>query len=61
MYEKFEALLKRDKVTAYTVSRATRIGPSTFSDWKRGRYTPKLDKLQKIAEYFGVPIEYFIS
>ena len=61
MYEKFEALLKRDKVTAYKVGKATRIGPSTFSDWKQGRYTPKLDKLQKIAEYFGVSIEYFIS
>lgn len=59
MYEKFQALLLQKDVKPYAVSKATGIGASTFSDWKTGRSIPKLDKLQKIADYFGVPVEYF--
>ena len=39
------------------VARETGIPQSTLSDWKAGRYTPKLDKIKRIADYFGVPIE----
>lgn len=38
--------------------RATGITKSTFSSWKSGKYTPKNEKLQKIADYFGVSLEY---
>lgn len=58
-YEKFEKLLDERNVTAYQVSKATGIYTSTFSDWKSGRSKPKMEKLQKIADYFGVPVSYF--
>ena len=58
-YELFKSLLKSNKVTAAAVSRATGIATSTFSEWKNGKYTPKPDKLQKIADYFNVPLTYF--
>lgn len=61
MYEKFEALLKSRNVTASEVANATGIGRSTFSDWKSGRSKPGVEKLAKLAEYFGVQIEYFIK
>lgn len=61
MYEKFQKLLDEKKVTTYRVSQDTGIPTSTFSDWKNGRYTPKIDKLMKLADYFGVPIEYFLK
>ena len=57
MYEIFAKLLEERGVTAYKVSKATGIAGSTFSDWKSGRSVPKIDKLQKIATYFGVGIE----
>ena len=60
MYQKFEELLKKNCTTAYRVSKETGICQSTLSYWKQGVITPKLDKLQKIAEYFGVPITYFL-
>jgi len=41
------------------VARETGIDKSTFANWKSGRYTPKADKLQLIAEYFDVPMSYF--
>lgn len=57
MYETFEKLLKEHNVTAYQVCNETGISRSTISDWKAGRYTPKVDKMQKIATYFDVPLE----
>ena len=59
MYEKFNTLLKKRNISAYKVAKDTGITQSTFSEWKKGTYTPKLDKLNKIASYFDIPVEYF--
>lgn len=59
MYAKFEELLVKNDVTAYRVSKETGISTATLTDWKKGRSTPKADKLQKIADYFGVTVDYF--
>lgn len=61
MYEIFEKLLNEYGVTAYKVCKATGITTATISNWKAGRYTPKQEKMQKIAEYFGVSIEYLMT
>jgi len=39
------------------VSKATGISTATLSEWKKGRYQPKLDKLAKIAKFLNVNIE----
>ena len=56
-YVNFEQLLSIKGTTTYKVAKETGISNSTFSDWKNGRSTPKLDKMQKIAAYFDVPLE----
>ncbi|WP_320990847.1 helix-turn-helix transcriptional regulator [Hungatella sp.] len=61
MYEKFERLCKEKGITPYKVSRDTGIATATLSDWKSGRSKPKVDKLKILADYFGVPIEYFLE
>ena len=61
MYEIFVELMRKKNVKAAEVSRATGIPYSAFSDWKAGRYAPKADKLQKIADYFGVSVEYLMT
>ena len=61
MYKKYEELCNERGVTTYQVSKETGIAQSTFSDWKSGRSKPKVDKLLKIANYFGVPVEDLIS
>ncbi|MCO7122060.1 helix-turn-helix domain-containing protein [Ihubacter massiliensis] len=61
MYIKFEALLNERGVTAYRVAVDTGIPQSTLSDWKNGRSAPKVDKLKLLADYFSVPIEYFLD
>ncbi|WP_143322526.1 helix-turn-helix transcriptional regulator [Clostridium sp. HBUAS56010] len=61
MYEIFEKLLLRYGVTAYKVAKATGISQTTLSDWKRGRSTPKSDNMRKIADYFGITLDYLMS
>ena len=61
MYEVFERLLAKHGITAYKVAKATGITTATLSSWKKGRYAPKQEKLQKIADYFGVTIEYLMT
>ena len=61
MYKKFQALLDKSGKTAYQVSRDTGISTATLSNWKSGNYTPKVDKLKKLADYFKVPIDYFLE
>lgn len=61
MYEIFDNLCAINGVTAYRVGKETGIATSTFTDWKKGKSTPKQDKLIKIADYFGVSLEYLMT
>ena len=61
MYEIFQKLLNEKGVKTSDVARATGISNMTFSDWKRGKCVPNIDKLQKIADYFGVTVEYIMT
>lgn len=61
LYEKFEQLLQEKGVTAYSVSKETGVATSTLTEWKKGTYTPKVDKLMLIAAFFNVPVDYFLN
>ena len=61
MYEIFEQLLQRYGITAYKVSKETGVTQSTLSDWKRGRSTPKTENMNKLADYFGITVDYLMT
>lgn len=61
MYETFEKLLAERNISTYKVAKDTGLTQAMFSDWKHGKSKPKVDKLQKIAAYFNVPLETFIG
>ena len=61
MYEIFEQLLKKRKITPYRVSKETGVPQSTLSDWKRDRSIPKeggiinnipSNKIEEMAKLF---------
>ena len=58
MYEIYCKLRDQKGVKDADVAKNTGITKSTFTDWKNGRSSPKADKLEKIANYFGVSIDY---
>lgn len=61
MYSIFEDLLQKHGISTYKVSKDTGIAQSVFSSWKNGISTPKQDKMQIIADYFNVSIEYLTT
>ncbi len=61
MYAKYVTLRDEKGVTDYRVAQDTGITKSTFTDWKNGRSEPKIDKLKKLADYFGVSIDCFLE
>ena len=61
MYEVFARLLDERHLKAADVCRGTGLPSSLFSEWKRGKSTPKADKLKKIADYFGVSVEFLMT
>ena len=60
-YENFEALCNERGVKPGTVSKATGVSTATLTNWKKGNYTPKSDKLKLIADYFGVDVNYLLT
>lgn len=61
MYDIFAKLCEINKVTPYRVCKETGITTATISNWKAGRYVPKQDKMKKLADYFGVSVEYLTT
>jgi len=61
MYEVLDRLLNERGITAYRLAQETGVSTATLTGWKQGKYTPKQDKLQKIADYFGVTVSYLLG
>lgn len=60
-YENYVKAKKLRNIKDADVTRATGITSSTLSEWKKGKYTPKADKLQAIADFLKVSIEYLVT
>ena len=61
MYENYCKIRDERGVTDYIVARETGLNQSVFSDWKKGKSTPKTDKLLRIAQYFGISLDYLVT
>ncbi len=60
-YKRFEQLLRANDTTVYRVAKSTGICASTFTDWKNGRSVPKAEKMKRIADHFGVSLDYLLG
>lgn len=61
MWERVEQLMNEYGVKMSELARGCGISYSTLTDWKSGRYIPKLDKIEKIADYFYVSPNYIMG
>lgn len=61
MYEVFVKLLQEKGVSSYAVAKATGISQQALSSWKLGRSQPKQDTLRRLADYFGVSVDYLLT
>ena len=53
-YEDYTRYRDAAKMRDGDVAKAAKIPPSTFTDWKKGKSTPKSDKMNKIANVLGI-------
>lgn len=61
MYSNLEILIKEKGITASRLAKELKFSPTTLYDWRDGRSAPKADKLQLIADYFGVSVDWLIG
>lgn len=55
-YERYSYFRNLAGLSDYKVHKITGIPSSTFTEWKKGTYTPKDDKRKRIAEVLGVTL-----
>lgn len=60
-YEKYAQFRNQKKMTDADVARAAGLSYGTLSGWKKGEYTPKIDKQLRIAEVVGIPAAVVIA
>ena len=60
-YEKLRYLMYKKDIRKADVIRDTGISIPTLVNWEHGRSVPTLRTLQVLADYFGVPVSYFID
>lgn len=61
MYHYFEELLQERNLKPADISRECNIPASTLSDWKKGRCTPRTEKLIRIAKFLNTTVEYLMG
>ncbi len=61
MYEIYQKLRDERGLKDSDVAREASVSKSTFSDWKVGRSKSGIKKLQKIADFFGVTVDYLMT
>jgi transcriptional regulator with XRE-family HTH domain len=61
VYKIYEELLAKNNETSYQVAKATGISTVTLTEWKKGTYQPKVEKLMLIADHFNVPVTVFLD
>ena len=53
--ENLNALLQKRKKTQKEAAAAIGVSPQTFNTWSKGIALPRMEKLEKLAEYFSIP------
>lgn len=53
--------MKAQDMTHYSVWKATGVAQSSLNDWRAGRGVPGVRNLERLADYFGVTVDYLIG
>ncbi len=59
LYERIKQCANERKISITNLEKALGFGNGTIGKWKT--YMPSTTKIQKVADYFGKPIEYFLQ
>lgn len=59
IYDNIKELCKAKNTNIHSLEKSTGIGNGVIAGWKK--YEPKVMTIKKVADYFGVSIEYFLE
>lgn len=59
MLEKISKLCSERGITITALERELNFGNSTIAKWRE--VSPSVSKLKKVADYFGVSVDYFLN
>lgn len=59
--KKFNQLLEERQITQKEIAGICNASTSTVSTWSKGTNMPRMDKIERLANYFGLPKSYFIE
>lgn len=59
IYSKVKELCRQKGISIYALEKALGFSTASISKWNTS--SPRIDRLQKVAEFFGVPVSYFID
>lgn len=54
MSENLQYYIKRSGRTQREISEVVGVAPSTFNEWVKGNKYPRIDKIEILANYFGI-------
>lgn len=61
IYNRIEKLLSEKGITGYKLSKDTGISTGLISQWKKRMQSPSREKLQIVADYFNVSVDYLLG
>lgn len=59
IFKKIEKLVKEQGISVTYLEKKLCFGNGTIRSWDK--CSPSIEKLKKVADYFGVSIEYFLE
>lgn len=59
--EQLKKLRRQKKLTQEQVANHLHVATSTYSLWEQGRNEPDIKKLQELADFFDVTVDYLLG
>ena len=59
IYANYAKLRDKNHMTDYAVAKRAKVNRGAMSQWKKGATSPSRTSLEKLADYFGVSVNYF--
>lgn len=57
--DKIKKLCKKNKITIHKLEKECDLGNGTIRGWEKS--IPNVNTLQKVADYFQIPVTYFLE
>lgn len=60
-YDKYVALCKKNNISPSRAAQEIGFNKSSITNWKNNGYTPRREILVRVADYFGVSVDYLLD